>query len=199
MLLDSLDLQQITMVVGDWGGPIGLAYALRNPERIRNLVITNTWLWSVSEDWYYRLFSGFVGGPPGRWLIRHNNFFVATMMPSLYGDKTRLTPGIHRHYLEPLARPEERKGCWVLPGQIIGASEWLQELWDRRGALQEKRILIAWGMKDIAFRKKELETWIRAFPNAYVVRFGDCGHFVSEEKTAELMDEIRKLLEKVNP
>jgi len=65
--------------------------------------------------------------------------------------------------------------------------------------LLEKKILIAWGMKDIAFRKKELETWIRAFPNAHVVRFGDCGHFVSEEKPAELTAEIRKLLEKVNP
>jgi haloalkane dehalogenase len=199
MLLDSLDLQQITMVVGDWGGPIGLSYAIRNPERIRNLVITNTWLWPVRNDWYYRLFSGFMGGLLGRWLIRHNNFFAATLMPSLYGDKTRLTSEIHRHYLEPLARPEERKGCWILPGQIIGASDWLQELWDRRTVLQDKEILIAWGMRDIAFREKELDTWVRAFPRARVIRFGDCGHFVSEEKPAELMDEIRKLLEKVNP
>jgi haloalkane dehalogenase len=116
-------------------------------------------------------------------------------MPSLYGDKTRLTPEIHRHYLEPLARPEERKGCWILPGQIIGASDWLHELWNRRGALQEKKILIAWGMKDIAFRKKELDTWIRAFPDTRVVRYEDCGHFVAEEKPAELTAEIRKMLE----
>jgi pimeloyl-ACP methyl ester carboxylesterase len=195
LLLDSLDLQHITMVVGDWGGPIGLSCAIRHPGRVRNLVITNTWLWSVRGDWYYRLFSGFVGGPLGRWLIRRNNFFAATLMPSLFGEKTRLTPEIHRHYLEPLARPEERKGCWVLPGQIIGASDWLQELWDRRTVLLEKPALIAWGMKDIAFRKKELDTWIRAFPGARVVRYEDSGHFVSEEKPAELTAEIRKLLE----
>jgi haloalkane dehalogenase len=186
------------MVVGDWGGPIGLAYALRNPERIRNLVITNTWLWSVRRDWYYLLFSGFVGGPLGRWLIRRNNFFAATLMPSMFGEKSRLSPEIHRHYLEPLALPEERKGCWVFPGQIIGSSDWLQALWDQRTVLQDKEILIAWGMRDIAFREKELDTWVRAFPRARVIRFGDCGHFVSEEKPAELMDEIRKLLEKVN-
>jgi len=199
MLLDSLDLQQMTLVVGDWGGPIGLSYAIRHPERIRNLVITNTWLWSVRGDWYYRMFSGFIGGPLGRWLIRRNNFVAATLMPSLFGDRSRLTPEIHRHYLEPLARPEDRKGCWILPGQIIGASDWLQSLWDQRSVLQEKEILIAWGMRDIAFRKKELETWILTFPRARVVRFEDCGHFVSEEKPTELTEEIRKLREKVNP
>jgi len=195
VFLDALDLQQITLVVGDWGGPIGLSYAIGHPERIRNLVITNTWLWPVSSDWYYWLFSGFVGGPLGRWLIRRNNFFAATLMPSLFGDRSRLTPEIHRHYLEPLVRPEERKGCWIFPGQIIGASDWLRELWDRRSVLQEKRILIAWGMKDIAFRKNEMETWARAFPHACVIRLEDCGHFVSEEKSAELTSEIRKLRE----
>jgi pimeloyl-ACP methyl ester carboxylesterase len=50
-------------------------------------------------------------------------------------------------------------------------------------------------MKDIAFRKKELDTWIRAFPRARVVRLEDCGHFVAEEKPGELTAEIRRVLE----
>lgn len=59
--LESLDLHDITMVVGDWGGPIGLSYAIDHPDRIKNIVITNTWLWSVKNDWYYQAFSKFVG------------------------------------------------------------------------------------------------------------------------------------------
>jgi haloalkane dehalogenase len=94
----------------------------------------------------------------------------------------------------PLARPEERKGSWVFPRQIIGSSDWLQSLWDRRDLLQSKNILIAWGMKDIAFRKKELKMWMNAFPRARVVRFEDAGHFVPEEKPEELIGEMKKLI-----
>ena len=182
------------MVVGDWGGPIGLSYAINHPEKVKNLVITNTWLWSVRSDWYFQAFSKFMGGPLGRWLIRNRNFFAGTLMRSMFGDKSRLTPEIHEHYLIPLSKPEERKGCWVFPGQIIGSSDWLGSLWDKREALQGKRHLIAWGMKDIAFRKKEMKTWMNAFPMATVVRFEDAGHFVAEEKPDELTREIQDLI-----
>src|ERR1022692_4366977 len=49
-LMDSLDLKNITMIVKDWGGPIGLSYAIKHPEKIKKLVILNTWLWSVKDD-----------------------------------------------------------------------------------------------------------------------------------------------------
>jgi pimeloyl-ACP methyl ester carboxylesterase len=195
LLLESLDLTGITLVVGDWGGPIGLSFALDHPDRIRNVVITNTWLWSVKDDWYYQAFSRFVGGPAGRWLIRNHNFFAGMLVKTLFGDKRKLTPSIHRHYLMPLSVPDERKGCWVLPGQILGSSAWLQTLWERRDGLKEKRLLLAWGMRDIGFRKKELNRWINAFPAAKVVRFADAGHFISEEKPEELVREMRELMQ----
>lgn len=186
------------MVVGDWGGPIGLSYAINHPEKVNNLVITNTWLWSVRSDWYFQAFSTFMGGPIGRWLIQNRNFFAGTMMRSLFGDKSRLTPEIHAQYLMPLSRPEERKGCWVFPGQIIGSSDWLQSLWDTRAALERKNILIAWGMKDIGFREKELKRWMNAFPRAKVVRFEDAGHFIAEEKPDELISGIKRLIQGSN-
>ena len=157
LFLESLDLDSITLVVGDWGGPIGLSYALNHPEKIKNIVITNTWLWSVRSDWYYQAFSRFVGGPIGRWLIRNHNFFAGTIVRVLFADKSRLTPKIHAHYLMPLEKPEERKGSWVFPAEIIGSSDWLQSLWDNRDMLRQKKILIAWGMKDIGFRENESE------------------------------------------
>jgi len=194
LFLEAFPLTNISLVVGDWGGPIGLSYALNHPETIRNIVITNTWLWSVKSDWYYRAFSAFVGGPVGRWLIKDRNFFAATIVPAVFGDKRRLTKEIHAHYLMPLSQPDERKGSWVFPGRIIGSSPWLQSLWERRDLLQDKKILIAWGMKDIAFRKKELDTWVHAFPRARVIRFEDAGHFVPEEKPEELILAIRDLM-----
>jgi len=194
LFLESLPLENTTMVVGDWGGPIGLSYALNHPEKIKNIVIMNSWLWSVRSDWYYNVFSKFTGGPVGRWLIRRHNFFANTILRSTFGDKSKLTPKIHAQYLMPLSKPDERKGNWVLPGQIIGSSNWLASLWEKRDLLAGKNVLIAWGMKDIAFRKKELKTWIDAIPKARVVRFEDAGHFIPEEKPDELIAEIKDLI-----
>jgi haloalkane dehalogenase len=191
--LGSLDLHDITLVVGDWGGPIGLSYAIHHPERIKNIVITNTWLWSVKNDWYYQAFSKFVGGPIGRFLIKKRNFFARDIVKAAFGDKKKLTKEIHSHYLSPLNDPKDRKGSWVFPKEIIGSSDWLQTLWDRHDVLKGKNVLIAWGMKDIAFREKELNRWIGAFPNSKVVRYPDAGHYVAEIRPDDLSQEIRRL------
>lgn len=190
MILDSLDLRNITLVVGDWGGPIGLSYALDHPDRIENIVVTNSWLWSVAGDWYYRAFSGFMGGAVGRSLIRRRNFFAKSVVRSVFGDKAKLTAIVKHHFTAPLASQSERKGSWVFPGQIIGSSDWLARLWERRDALRGKVRTLAWGMKDIAFREKELAIWSQEFPEARVVRFPTAGHFLAEEVPEELANEI---------
>ncbi|MCA9936272.1 MAG: alpha/beta fold hydrolase [Anaerolineales bacterium] len=186
IFLDSLDLRDMTLVVQDWGGPIGLSYAINNPERVKRLVILNTWLWPVNDDWYYRGFSGFMGSGLGRFLIRRYNFFAKSVVRTAFGDKTKLTPHIHAHYLNPLPTPQSRKGSWVFPREIIGSTDWLAQLWAQRERLTDKQVMIAWGMKDIAFREKELNRWRVLFPQAAVTRYADAGHYVQDEKGPEL-------------
>lgn len=193
-LLQSLDLREITFVVNDWGGPIGLSYAIAHPSRVRQIIITNTWCWSVADDLYYRAFSAFMGGPIGRHLIRKHNFFARAVARAVFGEKRKLTPELHRHITAPLATPEERRGSWVFPREIIGSSEWLAGLWSARELLRGKVTLIAWGMKDIAFREKELATWAESFPEARVVRFPAAGHFVADEASEELGREMERIL-----
>ena len=123
-------------------------------------------------------------------LQRFCRWQVGALLKSIYGDKSKLTPEIHRHYLMPLDKVEERKGNMVFPKQIIAASAWLDELWGQRDVLQDKVKLIAWGMKDIAFREKELKQWVKYFPNAKVVRFAEAGHFIAEEESEALIAEI---------
>lgn len=191
-LLDELDLQDVTMVVGDWGGPIGLSWCLNNPERVRRLVITNTWLWSVRASLYYRGFSGFMGGPIGRYLIKNHNIFATQVVKQAWGTRSELTPELHATFTSVHPDKETRKGMWVFPKQIIGSSDWLAQLWSRREVLADIDMTLLWGMTDIAFREDVLDTWIDAFPHAAVHRLEDCGHFIALEATDALVDLLRE-------
>ncbi len=180
-LLDGLDLRSVTMVVQDWGGPTGLAYALENPDKITSVVIMNTWLWPVRGDLHYERFSGFMGGFVGQFLIKRFNFFARFVMKKAYGDRSKLTKSIHNHYIKALDSPKDRKGCAVFPKRIIGSSQWLADLWSRKEKLKSKPALILWGKKDIAFRDKELAVWKNTFDHSEVHEFDHVGHYVQEE------------------
>jgi haloalkane dehalogenase len=151
-------------------------------------------MWPVDSDWYYVAFSKLTGGLVGRFLIRQFNLFARVIMRQSHSDKSKLTGHIHQHYLLPLQEPAERRGCWVLPGEILGSSRWLGELWARRSAIATKPKLIVWGMKDIAFREAELNAWLDAFPDAESIRLDNVGHYVQEEAKDELGQAVRRFL-----
>jgi len=193
-LLESLDLHDITLVLGDWGGPIGISYALRHPERIRDVMVSNSWMWSVRSQLKFRLFSGYMGGPIGRYLIRSRNSFAKSGFRGAFGDPRRLAPEIHAQYIHPFDEPRSRKGSWVFPKQIIASSDWLNDLWRRRDTLRSKRFLFFWGMKDVGFGEKELQRWSRQYPEGRVVRSPDGGHFLAEELPAQFTSELAALV-----
>lgn len=186
LLIDSLGLDDITFFVQDWGGPLGLSYALDHPERTRALVLFNTWMWSLKGDRYYERFSALMGGPVGRLAISSNTLF-RLLMGRLFG------PGA-RQYIKPLQRRAGRRGCWTFPREIIGSNPWLASLWERREAIRRVPALILWGARDIAFRKRELARWRELLENHRAVVFEDTGHFVQEEKGAKLCPVIEEFL-----
>lgn len=195
-LLNHLKLQSITLIVGDWGGPIGLSYALYHPNKTKSIIITNTWMWSVKGIFHYEMFSGIMGGFIGRALIKRYNFFVTVLMKKMF--RAEIARSVHQHYIEPLKNPKDRKGCWIFPKQIIGSSNWLANLWSKRVAIANKPSMIIWGNKDIAFRDIELEKWKSLFSNAEVYEYEKVGHFVQEELGDEMCPLIEKHLEKIS-
>lgn len=189
-LIDHLGLKNITLVVGDWGGPIGMHYAVAHPENVKRLVVTNSWAWPVDKDFHYVSFSAFMGGPIGHFLIRYFNFFVTSFMPVAFGEKGKLGTRAHRHYKDALPTAASRKGCHVFPKQIIASTPWLTQLWNKMGVLSNKPALIVWGMKDVAFREQELKRWQQVLPNSIALRLNTVGHFVPEEAPGELADAV---------
>ena len=183
--IEHLKLDKFVLVVNDWGGPIGLSYAINHPEKIKHIIITNTWLWSSKDDLYFRMFSGFVGGPIGRFLIRKYNFFGKVIIKSCFADKSKFDKTVYEH----LETEQDRKGCWTFPKQIIAASDWLESLWQQRSKIQEIPKTIIWGMKDIAFREKELNIWDKGLKNKEIIRLKNAGHYPHEE-AAERFSEV---------
>ena len=148
-------------------------------------------MWPVKGDPNFEKFSSFMGGPVGKFLILNFNFFARFVMKTAYADKSKLTPEIHRHYKNVLRNKTERTGCWIFPKAIIGSTEWLSQLWDQREKIKDKPALLLWGMKDIAFKEKELLAWENLFLYKQVKKLENIGHFVQEE----LADQLSPLIE----
>lgn len=191
--LDSLKLDSITLVVNDWGGPIGLSYAIKHPEKIKRLIILNSWMWSVENDPYYQKFSNMMGGAIGRFLITNFNFFGKVVVKKAVGDHKKLDKDIHKHYYKHLEKKKDRKGCYVFPKQIIGSSEWLDSLWQQRNDINQIPTTFVWGMKDIAFREQELNFWVENWHNPRVIKLSEAGHYPQEEATDELIKVLQEI------
>ena len=179
--IEALNLKNITFVVHDWGGPISMSYALDHPGNVKRIIAYNSWFWSVRGSKTFEKFSGFMGGPVGRFLCRNFNFFPRVLLPGSVGDKKKLSRSAHRHFINAFPTPQSRKGTWVFPGAIIGQSEWLETLWAKRKALENIPILLLWGLKDVAFTQELLVRWESAFPNHTTLKFPNVGHFAPEE------------------
>lgn len=195
-LITHLDLRSLTLMVADWGGPIGMSYAINHPGRVKSLVITNSWMWSLRGSPRYELFSRLMGSTIGRWLIKRFNLFVTVLMPKMVA--TGLSPAVYRHYVGPLSATSDRKGSSVFPKQIIGSSDWLQSLWERREPIADKPALILWGRRDIAFRPTELRRWRALLPQASVHEYRGAGHFLAEELGPVLCPILKRHLDTVS-
>lgn len=179
--IEALGLDDITLVLHDWGGPIAMSYAVDHSSGIRGIVAFNSWFWPVKDQKILRRFSAIVGSPLGRFLCRSFNLFPRVLMRASFGDKRRLSPRLHRQFLGPFPTSESRQGTWVFPRAIVGESDWLESLWAKRGNLADVPLLLLWGLKDEAFNATLLRRWMDAFSNHTVVTFDDVGHNVPEE------------------
>lgn len=193
-LIDTLALEDITLVVHDFGGPIGLAYAIEHPTSVRRLVLFNTWMWSFVGDrqmqWIARVFAGRLG----RLLYERWAFAVNVLFRRAFGDRRRYTRGVHAQYQGPMRDPAARHATWVYARELLGSSSWYGTLWQRRDRIARIPALLVWGMKDPAFARY-LPRWRSVFAHAEVVELPDVGHAPMEERAAEITPVISRFLE----
>lgn len=191
--VDLLGLTHFSLVVHDYGGPIALPLALDG--RVDRLVLMNTWMWPFDDDREMAKRAKLVSGALGRFLYKRMNASLRMLTPSAYGDRRKLTPHIHRHYLEPFSDAASRERVlWPLARALLGSSAFYSSLWERRERLTQIPTLIVWGLKDSAFRPNQLDRWKRVLPHAQVVTIADAGHWPHEEAPSEVADAIDSFL-----
>lgn len=188
--IEALGLTDLTLVMQDWGGPIGLGAAGRAPERVRALVIGNTWAWPVADDPHFVRFSKVMGGSVGRIAIRRLNAFVNLMIP-LGTRLRRLTRAEMGAYRRPLDTPERREASWIFPREILGSTEFLRRVESNLDRLRAKPVLLCWGTGDPAFRKRERDRFWEIFPEASMVTLDGAGHYIQEDAPEEIAEGIR--------
>jgi haloalkane dehalogenase len=193
--VDALDLDELTLVVHDYGGPIGLPLAVERPERVKRLVIINSWMWSFTGDREMERAARMAGGAIGRFLYRYANASLRLIMPKAYGDRRKLTAAIHRQYLDRFPDFWSRGAVlWPLARALLGSDAFYRSLWERRAPLAGIPALVIWGMKDSAFRPHQLARWRSALPHARVLELAESGHWPHEEQPEQVVVAIRDFL-----
>ena len=164
-LVQALDLHNVTLMVHDWGGPIGLGVAGRHPDRFRALIIGNTFAWPADGEPTLQLFSRVMGGPIGWFLIRYFNAFVILLIPFGVG-REKVPHTVMEHYRWPFRRGSRsaRLPTWVFPRAILHSGAYLAQVEAGLPRLADKPALIVWGERDTAFRAKEQQRFEAIFP-----------------------------------
>ncbi|MBL8742263.1 MAG: alpha/beta fold hydrolase [Myxococcales bacterium] len=192
-LVRSLDVSGAILVGHDFGGPIGVAALLSERQRYSALVLSNTWLWSLAERADVRRLSRLVASPIGKLLYLGLNASPRWIVPAAFGDKSRLTPAVHRHYTAPFPRWSARLAPWKLGVELHGSAEFYEESWARRNELAALPARIVWGEADPTFGAAELERLASALPEATIERLPGVGHFTAEEAAPALVAAVQSL------
>ena len=196
-LIEQLDLNDITMVVHDWGGPIGLSAAVQLKERISRLVILNT---GAFPPPFIPVRIRLCRVPLlGSFMVRRLNLFARLALgmatyrqklsrPAREGLLAPYDSHAHRIAIDHFVRDipaTPRHPCWQL---LTSLEQQLPQLADR-----PTRII--WGMKDWCFNARCLEMLTEILPDADVTRLDDVGHYVMEDDPGSVVQLVSDFLD----
>ena len=198
-LIDQLGIRgRITLLMHDWGGMIGMAYAARHPEKINRLVLLNTAAFHLPKTkklprslWLCRK------TPLGELLIRDTGLFTSVL--ARWAVCRPMEQRVREGYLWPYRRPDDRTGLFRFVQDIPLAPEdpgyqLVSDVQAKLPTFNRIPVLILWGEKDFVFDHHFLREWEKLLPSAEVHRFPNAGHYVLEDAGEEILPLVRTFL-----
>jgi haloalkane dehalogenase len=190
----------VTLAVHDWGGAIGFGWALRDPSRVKRLVITNTGAFPLpaAKRFPRRIAMG-RDSRLGGWLIRRFNLFARGA--ARLGTERKLPKDVREAYASVYDGWDNAISTLRFMQDIpLGEGDVAWPLVEAmRAALPgyaDRPALISWGLKDFVFDRHFLDGFRTALPNAEVHAFADANHYVLEDKHEVLVPAIREFLDR---
>jgi pimeloyl-ACP methyl ester carboxylesterase len=198
-LVESLGLRELTLIVHDWGGMIGMGWAHRHPQMLTKLVLLNTAAFPLPASkrmpaslWLARNTS------LGAVLVRGLNAF-ARGATRLCVTRAALSPEVREALCAPYDSWDNRRAVLRFVQDIPlregdPGFEILTEVGGKLRQFDDRPVLICWGMRDFVFDEHFLRVWERELPHAEVHRFHDSGHYVLEDAGDEIEALVRKFM-----
>lgn len=193
LFVHALQLKNITLIVHDFGGPIGLSMAVQNPTLIKKLVILNSWLWDSSDTPEFKKLKRILKSPLLPLLYRYLNFSPRFVLPASFVSH-KPSPQVLKHYTSPFAKISQREGPLAFAHSLLHDQAWFEQLWTQKSSLVALPTLFIWGMRDSFITPSFLEKFISGFPHATVIKLADCGHFPQEEASTDTAYAIQQFM-----
>ena len=191
--------EDVTLVLHDWGGMIGMAWAARRPQAIRRLVVLNTAAFPLPQGKLLPRSLRFCRNMLfGALLVRGFNAF-ARAAASRCAVAKALPASVREAYLAPYDSWANRIAVLRFVQDIpLGTADRAYEqvcLAERSlEKFQSLPMLICWGAKDFVFDDDFLAEWTRRFPEAQIHRFADAGHYVLEDAAHKIVPLVSEFL-----
>ena len=191
--------RDITLVLHDWGGMIGMTYAVRHPERIRRLIVMNTAAFLIPDGKPLPVRLRLIRNikPFATLAVLGFNIFAAgaLSMASFKGLPADVKSGLIAPYNSWHNRIATLRFVQDIPVRKKDPSYSLVKyVDDNLHRLKRIPMLILWGEHDFVFDRDFLLQWRRRFPDAKVETFKDAGHYVLEDAADRIVPMVRNFL-----
>lgn len=198
--IDALKLEQVDLVVHDWGGMIALSWAVDHPERVRNIIISNTAAFSLPPGARVPGSLRLARIPGlGALLVRGLNAFCLGAAQFCV-TRRELKEEVRAGYLAPYDSWQNRVAVHNFVTDIPlrhshPSFDRLERTERQLGRLAQHRVLLAWGLRDFVFDTHYLAEFRRRFPGAEIAEFGDCGHYLLEDSPKAVCGVMKDFLD----
>ena len=192
-LIDRLDLFDVTVVGHDFGGSIGMDWAARNPNRFRDMILFNSWLWSLHNSVVIRFVTQVTTSSLNLFWFRLLNPSPKFYLPILFADKHNLPKWVQDQFQHAFNNQFETYCPEALSRAMTARDGWFESVAERFAALN-KPCLILWGGDDQTYGQDALARMEAILPNAATVVLPNVGNYVPEEAPQLSIQHIRAFI-----